>query len=512
MTATNNSVVRNGIVYIYAEEQHQLVTQEATKCYMKIINETHEPLADPGYCPTVWDGIMCWDRTPNGTLNTQGCANYFNRFNITAEASKECMPSGNWYFSPKHNQTWSNYSQCVYNPPTSLMAAHIPILKIINNTGYSISLISLLVAVTIMLYFKKLRCPRTSVHVNLFLSFILRAAVCLLKEVVLVNGVALSSDFSKNDLGLVELTDSSHWECKFLMTLFNYFVGANCIWIFMEGLYLNNLLFWSVFSESSSVFWYIIAGWSLPLTWIVPWIVVRALYDNHLCWNAYINRNNMLIVRVPMMFFLVINFIFFINIVRVLFTKLRASNTNTPEARAYRYRTLARSTLVLIPLFGIHYMVFGALPENVEPQTELIKLYFESILTSIQGFCVALLFCFLNGEVQSEIKKKWYRYQLHRKGSGGNKATRNTWMTVSSYVTRARHSLHSINFTEKQDPVSMNASAPQSGGTTNRFSNGSATQLRAPTSVSKTDDTEAIELRTVEEDEEHEPMMSGERV
>ena len=83
-------------------------------------------------------------------------------------------------------------------------------------------------------------------------------------------------------------------------------------------------------------------------------------------------------------------------------------------------------------------------------------------------------------------------------------------MTVSSYVTRARHSLHSINFTDKQEAFCMNTN-PQTGGSTSRYSNGSATQLKSP-ALSKTEATETIELRTVQEDEEQEPMMSGERV
>lgn len=110
------------------------------------------------------------------------------------------------------------------------------------------------------------------------------------------------------------------------------------------------------------------------------------------------------------------------------------------------FRRLAKSTLFLIPLFGMHYMVFAFLPENTG---EDARLYIElglgsfqvdrhcplvitcSISTRVdlissgqhllnwtilfttgmlnisilfmfllfQGFVVALLYCFLNGEV-----------------------------------------------------------------------------------------------------------------
>jgi len=40
--------------------------------------------------------------------------------------------------------------------------------------------------------------------------------------------------------------------------------------------------------------------------------------------------------------------------------------------------------MVLIPLFGVHYIVFIGLPDHVSEEAELVKLYFEMSLNSIQ--------------------------------------------------------------------------------------------------------------------------------
>uniref|UniRef100_A0A673A5J1 G-protein coupled receptors family 2 profile 1 domain-containing protein n=1 Tax=Sphaeramia orbicularis TaxID=375764 RepID=A0A673A5J1_9TELE len=37
------------------------------------------------YCSRNWDGWMCWDDTPAGTLTTQNCPNYFADFDPTGK-------------------------------------------------------------------------------------------------------------------------------------------------------------------------------------------------------------------------------------------------------------------------------------------------------------------------------------------------------------------------------------------------------------------------------------------
>lgn len=54
------------------------------------------------------------------------------------------------------------------------------------------------------------------------------------------------------------------------------------------------------------------------------------------------------------------------------------------------FRRLAKSTLLLIPLFGIHYVIFALFPEHIGVWA---RLYFELVLGSNQViYCISLLF------------------------------------------------------------------------------------------------------------------------
>ena len=69
--------------------------------------------------------------------------------------------------------------------------------------------------------------------------------------------------------------------------------------------------------------------------------------------------------------------------IRIILTKLRAHNLKRNDYKM----TLAKSTLALIPLLGIHYIVFLAITDDVTESISLvmkIKIGFEMVLTSIQ--------------------------------------------------------------------------------------------------------------------------------
>ncbi|KAJ8314347.1 hypothetical protein KUTeg_008908 [Tegillarca granosa] len=202
------------------------------------------------------------------------------------------------------------------------------------------------------------------------------------------------------------------WGCKFLYTLFHYFLTANYTWILTEGVYLHIVIFETTQHKNRLCKLIILSGWCAPLFCVIPWAIVRAVYEDSLCWSTHDDPDKGFywIIKGPIVASIIINFILFINVIRVLFTKLSAYNIRDPK----RYRKLTKATLILIPLFGVHYITFIAIPNCLEEKYQVIRLYVELTLNSFQGFVIALLVCFLNREVRAEFKKTWERHLLRK--------------------------------------------------------------------------------------------------
>lgn len=101
-------------------------------------------------------------------------------------------------------------------------------------------------------------------HMHLFASFMFRAFMALMKDILFVSGIALASDMIIKNGKIYSLVDKkeSSWLCKMFTSFWQYFILANYFWILMEGLYLHNLVFLALFTDvNSSIAVYICLGW-----------------------------------------------------------------------------------------------------------------------------------------------------------------------------------------------------------------------------------------------------------
>ncbi|XP_008298868.1 vasoactive intestinal polypeptide receptor 2-like, partial [Stegastes partitus] len=275
------------------------------------------------------------------------------------------------------------------------------VVRILATLGHSLSLITLFTSTVIICLFRRLHCMRNYIHLNLFVSFMLRAVAVLVKDSLLFS----------NDENTDCSTQPSLVGCKASLVFFNYFVMANYFWLLVEGLYLHTLLL-VIHTYSTRLSIYMLIGWGIPFVFMVPWIICRINLEDTGCWEVNDNPVPNRLMNWPIMASVITNFILFISIIRILVQKLRCTDVGGNDQS--QYRRLAKSTLLLIPLFGVHYVVFFYLMEPDDKNLTQVKIFFDLGLGSFQGLIVAVLYCFLNSEVQSELRRTWRSLSLKR--------------------------------------------------------------------------------------------------
>ncbi|XP_069585350.1 pituitary adenylate cyclase-activating polypeptide type I receptor isoform X1 [Ranitomeya imitator] len=379
-----------------------LIKKEEEACAEKIQRYEAEMWNDsqPG-CPGMWDNITCWMPAVVGKIAFIRCPAWFsmieseddmdlsdrqsqlesleNLEELQSEGiiSRNCTESG-W------SEPFPHYSDaCGFdlNQTGPDQDTYFLSVKALYTVGYSTSLVALTTAMVILCRFRKLHCTRNFIHMNLFVSFILRAISVFIKDEVL---------YAEQDSNHCHV---STVECKAVMVFFHYCVMSNYFWLFIEGLYLFTLLVETFFPERRYFYWYTIIGWGTPLICVTIWAVLRLHFDDQGCWEMNTNVALWWVIKGPVIGSIMINFVLFVGIIIILVQKLQSPDIGGNESSIYL--RLARSTLLLIPLFGIHYTVFAFSPENVSKRERLV---FELGLGSFQGFVVAILYCFLNGE------------------------------------------------------------------------------------------------------------------
>ncbi|XP_056433763.1 parathyroid hormone/parathyroid hormone-related peptide receptor-like [Gadus chalcogrammus] len=390
---------------ITREEQIYLLIGAQDACDRSIRNQM--ALIKAGECVPEWDGIVCWPSGGAGDWVSIPCPEYIYDFNHKGRVHRQCDISGAWEQANALNRTWANYTECTsLNADYSSQAEVFRRLHMMYTVGYSISLLCLLVAVFTLCYFKRLHCTRNHIHIHLFLSFICRAVSIFVKDAVL-------HSMTEDDQAGWQLTGHPPqlFGCKLAVTLFLYFLATNHYWILVEGVYLHSLIFMAFLSDRSYLCTLSIIGWGVPAVFVSVWVSVRASLADTQCWD--ISAGNLKwIYQVPILAAIIVNFFLFLNIIRVLASKLWETNTGKLDPRQ-QYRKLLKSTLVLMPLFGVHYMLFMAIPyTDVSGLLWQVQMHYEMFFNSFQGFVVAFIYCFCNGEVQAEVKKAWLRRSL----------------------------------------------------------------------------------------------------
>ncbi|XP_067131704.1 calcitonin gene-related peptide type 1 receptor-like isoform X2 [Centruroides vittatus] len=380
------------------------------ECITEVILSDHKPL-DGLYCERTYDGWGCWNDTKAGDIAYTKCPALIFPNSEERTAYKVCNEDGTWFKHPHSNKTWSNYTTCVDFEDLKFRQ----LINSLQMGGYAISATALIISLFLYFYFKALQCTRVIIHKNLFISFFVSSILWIIwYSTVVANH---------------QIVEDNKISCQILHILLYYFMVTNYFWMLCEGLYLHVLLVVAFLSESKVLIWLYFLGWGFPVVLIVAYAVARSRHSENIlhCWMD--DSKYLWILSGPVCISLVLNFIFLVNIIRVLVIKLRA--LNTPESQ--QTKKAVRATVILIPLLGLHYLILPLRPKpgtKAEFAYEIISVF----INSFQGLCVSLLFCFFNNEVIATLKKRWEQMRIMKDPS-----RRYSSVNYTSVTTKTTH-------------------------------------------------------------------------
>ncbi|XP_058061895.1 PDF receptor [Anopheles bellator] len=370
------------------------------------------------YCNWTWDSILCWPPTPANLTIRQRCPPAHG-IDTSKFAERRCSAEGQWEGRPGTPPTlsgWTNYTPC-YSPEVIQLfrklyaggsddEANVKIdiaerTRTLETVGFSLSLAALIISLIIFCKFRGLRNNRTRIHKNLFVAMVIQVVIRLtlyIDQAIIRSGVKKFGNESSRQ-GI----DNTPFLCEASYVLLEYARTCMFMWMFIEGLYLHNVVTVTVFQGRFPHTFYAAVGWGGPIVLTVIWAITTAQYiRQQKCWWGYNLTPYYWILEGPRLAVVVLNFIFLLNIIRVLIVKLRQSHTSDVE----QVRKAVRAAVVLVPLLGItNILNMTQAPLDKTALEFAIWSYVTHFLTSFQGFFIALLYCFLNGEVRTALMK-----------------------------------------------------------------------------------------------------------
>jgi len=368
--------------------------------HCNLLNTLHE--IPEGYCPFYWDGIACWNATAQNTVVHSPCVSWaISKPPPEGEVVERKCLSGFW-----ENMTSRSlemlYNNC--NPHIDDEKVHSIVLnaRYAALLGYCLSALALLLAFLIFIYLKKVKCGPNRIHLNLFIAFFLRFVLSAIEFIYAVNWRGIP----EKDC-LEKLAFDWNLAPKLFSALWNYSIIASYGWVFIEGLYLHNSIYFNVFKESKPIF-YILGGWIVPLVVITVWSVVKSTVDNTKYWIEYCDNRLTWIIRGPMIIVVIAEVIITVSIIVQLYSKVK-NETYLNERE--KYRRFAKSFLYVLLGIGGSYFIFDIVLGSIsffegEGTLTIISHCVYLVINSLWGIVISYIYCFNNIEIKSELLKK----------------------------------------------------------------------------------------------------------
>ncbi|KAH8418939.1 hypothetical protein KR222_005735, partial [Zaprionus bogoriensis] len=364
------------------------------------------------YCNWTWDSLLCWPPTPAGVLARMNCPAGYHGVDTRKFANRKCEIDGHWGGRPNDTEPnpagWTDYGPC-YKPEVIRLMQEIKDVNLymdiaqrtrtLEIIGLCLSLLALIISLAIFCAFRSLRNNRTKIHKNLFIAMVLQVIVRL---TLYLDQFRRGKPEAATNTSL-SVIENTPYLCEASYVLLEYARTAMFMWMFIEGLYLHNMVTVAVFQGSFPLIFFSLLGWGIPVLMTTVWVQCTALFmDTSLgdcMWNYNLTPYYW-ILEGPRLAVILLNFFFLVNIIRVLVVKLRQSQASDIE----QTRKAVRAAIVLLPLLGITNLLH-LVPALKTAWKFAVWSYVTHFLTSFQGFFIALIYCFLNGEVSSTSPK-----------------------------------------------------------------------------------------------------------
>ncbi|XP_044181264.1 adhesion G protein-coupled receptor L4-like [Acropora millepora] len=191
--------------------------------------------------------------------------------------------------------------------------------------------------------------------------------------------------------------------CVFVAALIHYFYLVGFAWMFFEGVYLY-LIVVKVFNTEIRLRAFYSVAWGCPAGIVVLSLVLAACQEGGLhsyihgafCWVSF--SNNLIWAFVaPVLLVCLTNAVLLSLVIREIL-KMQSDRPSNVE----NLRQAAKACVVLSPLLGMTW-AFGILSVT---NAGLIFQYIFTILNSLQGFFIFLLYILRSADVRAEFKRK----------------------------------------------------------------------------------------------------------
>ncbi|XP_071966198.1 diuretic hormone receptor-like isoform X2 [Antedon mediterranea] len=443
------------------------------------------------FCPATLQCYICWPPTIAGQTATASCPVELDiAYGLNGgNADNDCNSDGNW--------TALSNVQCehILLSGDVCRCHHCDALNYISMVGYPVSLIALVVAFFMIVGIRALRVKRNKIHANLLASFICLYTLSLFSVI------------------LYFYVDPAPPLCQIITMSLSYFTLCNFVWMSVEGFYLYALVVLAFRLEPDKIrMWkYCLLGWGPPAILILCQTMAYVFQENkestsqepteyqdytqpinatdqhemspsysysyysnysqhgaydtdssNCWWTEHILWQQYAFIITPILLLLAMNVFFLAMILKVLLPKIKATGQNNIR----NHLKMLKSAIVLVVLLGTVYIVFLIEPQikNVTPLAKYVMSVINTTLQCTQGLAVAILYVFMNSEVQTKVKSKLNR-RLERLRLGKEARKRSSYLSDKTQT---------FSVSDSQSSIDKQSNGRTTNGRTDHDSNGNA--------------------------------------